>query len=499
MNKFTYLIFVVLASFVFYLNACAEADRDNDNDISEKVVIKQSVIDINDSNNGTKFSYADILDKATPSVVSVYTSRYESVYSNRLPYGTPELFREFGFSFPEIYSEPDKSYGDDEQLMPYGAGSGVIMTADGYIVTNHHVVHDRRGEPVDEIKIRLGDKREYLAELIGSDKKTDIAVLKINVVSAVSPITIANSDQIRVGDIVFAIGNPLEVGITATQGIVSALGRHSLGILGEGAYEDFIQTDASINYGNSGGALIDAHGRLIGINTAIYGSRSGGSIGIGFAIPVNIAIDVMKKLIEVGEVPRGLLGVYSQNVTLDIAEAFGLDSTEGALVDHVQEGSPAATSGIAHGDIIIKVNDDKIKSFHDLRLKVSQMKPGTKVIISVYRDGKLLEIPVVLGDVEDNFSKNSEDSILEGVTLRYLDLEARAKLSVPENISGVLVSGISSKSPYLQIMRPNTIIMEVNGHLVEEPKDIGRHLDEEKANRFYIWDNGRVRYLVIRL
>ena len=335
-----------------------------------------------------------------------------------MPNGIPELFRQFGFPVPEMYKEPENREEENEQLKPYGSGSGVIMTEDGYIMTNHHVVHDRRGKPVDEIKIRLDDKREYVAELIGSDKKTDIAILKIEVTSAISPITVANSDQIRVGDVVFAIGNPLEVGITATQGIVSATGRHSLGILGQGAYEDFIQTDASINLGNSGGALIDAYGRLIGINTAIF-SRSGGSIGIGFAIPVNIALDVMKKLVEVGEVPRGLLGIYSENVTTDIEEAFGLDSTDGALVVQVIEGSPAEIAGISHGDVIIKINEENIKSSQDLRLKVSQMSPGSEVVVYLYRDGELLEIPVILGNVDDNYAKNGEESILEGVTLKY--------------------------------------------------------------------------------
>ena len=399
MNLLIRILFVSLTPFVLNFSACAEGGDKKIGNTIEKVMIKESVIDQADFENRTTFSYADVLEKATPSVVSVYTAKYQSVYSNRMPNGIPELFRQFGFPVPEMYGEPEAREEAREQLKPYGAGSGVIMTEDGYIMTNHHVVHDQRGEPVDEIKIRLDDKREYVAELIGSDKKTDIAVLKIEVTSAISPITVANSDQIRVGDVVFAIGNPLEVGITATQGIVSATGRHSLGILGQDAYENFIQTDASINLGNSGGALIDAYGRLIGINTAIF-SRSGGSIGIGFAIPVNMGLDVMKKLVEVGEVPRGLLGIYSQNVTIDIAEAFGLDSTEGALVDQVQVGSPAEVAGITHGDVIIKINDQNIKSSQDLRLKVSQMNPGSEVTVYLYRNGELLEIPVTLGDVE---------------------------------------------------------------------------------------------------
>ena len=192
------------------------------------------------------------------------------------------------------------------------------------------------------------------------------------------------------------------------------------------------------------------------------------------------------------------MGLYSENVTLDIAEAFGLDSTDGALVVQVIEGSPAEIAGIAHGDVIIKINKETIKSSQDLRLKVSQMSPGSEAVVFLYRDGELLEIPVILGDIEDNYANNGEESILEGVTLKYLDQETRVSLSVPEKISGVLVAKISSKSPYAQIMRPNTIIMEVNGQSVSEPKDIAEYVDKEKANRFYIWYNGRVRYLVIR-
>ncbi|MFL2848484.1 MAG: Do family serine endopeptidase [Coraliomargaritaceae bacterium] len=497
MNLLIRILWIVLTPFGLYFSACAGDNDKKSNDNIEKIIIRESVIDTIDTENGMTFSYADVLEKATPSVVSVYTSKYASVYSNRMPNGIPDIFRQFGFPMPEMYSEPNDREEGSEELKPYGAGSGVIMTEDGYIVTNHHVVHDRSGKPVDEIKIRLNDMREYVAELIGSDKKTDIAVLKIEVTSAITPLNVADSDQIRMGDVVFAIGNPLEVGITSTQGIVSATGRHSLGILGQGAYEDFIQTDASINLGNSGGALIDIYGRLIGINTAIF-SRSGGSIGIGFAIPVNMALDVMKKLVEVGEVPRGLLGIYSQNVTLDIAEAFNLESTQGALVDQVQVGSPADVAGISHGDIIINIDDQIIKSSQDLRLKVSQMDPGSEVVVYLYRDGELLQIPVILGDIEDDFSINGDEVILEGVTLKYLDQEIRAKLSVPEKISGVLVEDVSAKSPFARSLRPNTIIMEVNGEPVAKPKDIGDYINKEKVNRFYIWYKGRIRYLVVR-
>lgn len=296
-------------------------------------------------------SYADVLERATPSVVAVYTSRLVAPsYYRRAPQGIQELFRYFGQPLPPI--NPDSQ----ERLEQVGVGSGVIISADGYIVTNHHVVQVQRGQAADEIRVRLSNNAEYVATLVGSDEKTDVAVLKIKPEQALPVATLADSAKLRVGDIVFAIGHPLDVGLTATQGIVSALGRDSSGILGPGAYENFIQTDASINLGNSGGALIDAVGRLIGINTAIV-SGSGGSIGIGFAIPSNMVLNVATNLIELGEVPRGLLGLVPVNLTQDLADAFVRSSTRGALVNQVQPGSPAESAGIQHGDIIIQVDE----------------------------------------------------------------------------------------------------------------------------------------------
>lgn len=500
MNSRVQILILHAFSLTLFLPACADEGSQQAGQISEKVIIEEVLLaPVASSPESVPFTYADTLEKATPSVVSVYTEKYETPYSNRMPNGIPELFRQFGFPVPDFYEDPNSNTreSDEKELRPYGAGSGVIVSDKGYIVTNHHVVHDQRGKPVDKIRIRLQDKREFEAELIGSDQKTDVAVLKVESASAIHPISVADSDQIRVGDVVFAIGNPLEVGITATQGIVSATGRHSLGILGQGAYENFIQTDASINLGNSGGALIDAYGRLIGINTAIY-SRTGGSIGIGFAIPVNIVLDVMKKLVEVGAVPRGLLGLTSQNISLDMAEAFGLESTEGALVTQVLEDSPAERAGIVHGDIIVQIDDSKILSFQDLRLKVSQMSPGSEVNVHLYREGERLEIPVILGNIDDSLAGSSDEGLLEGVRLRSLDAATREQLSVPEEISGVLVSDVASDSPFARSILPNMILMEVNREAVSTPEDVWEHLDEEKANRLYIWYRGSISYLVIK-
>ncbi|MGB0416323.1 MAG: trypsin-like peptidase domain-containing protein, partial [Coraliomargarita sp.] len=334
-------------------------------------------------------SYADVIAGAAPSVVSVYTTRIQSYQQPEMPRGMDQLFR--NFARPEQPREP-------QSREVTGLGSGVIISADGYIITNHHVIRDDRSGPVDEIRVQLDGGDEFIAEVVGTDARTDIAVVKIDTEQPLDVTTIANSDLLRTGDIVFAIGSPLGQSQTVTQGIVSATERTSLEILGPGSYENFIQTDAAINLGNSGGALIDAWGRLVGINTAIV-SGTGGSIGLGYAIPTNMALRVARSLIEIGEVPRGLLGLYPVDLDTDLAEAFELESTRGALVNQVQEGAPAEAAGIQHGDIILKVDDVAIESAAQLRLTVSQMAPGSEVAVTLVRNGESLIKTVVLGSL----------------------------------------------------------------------------------------------------
>ena len=438
-------------------------------------------------------SYADVLDKATPSVVSVYTS---SIVTMRRSQSLPEIFRYFGIPTDPSETESGNNRKRREQL---GVGSGVIISEDGYIVTNHHVVQGMRGREVDQVIVRLSDGYEYEATLIGSDSKTDVAVLKIDSDTQLAALTFANSDRIRVGDVVFAIGNPLDVGLTATQGIVSATGRSQGGrILGPGSYEDFIQTDAAINLGNSGGALIDAWGRLVGINTAIV-SGSGGSIGIGFAIPVNMVLNVATNLIQSGEVPRGLLGLFPSDLTRDMAEAFGLDSTSGALVNQVQEDSPASRGGIVHGDIITKIGDTEIGSASQLRLVVSQIPPGTKVEVTLIREGEIISLPIVLGSLNENIAAlTGASSPIEGVSLRVIDKEARDEFSIPEDIRGVLVSKIADDSPYIEIFEKGMVILEVNGATTITVDQIASNLSKGQ-NMLYLWVRGTRGFSVIKL
>ena len=439
-------------------------------------------------------SYAGVLGQATPSVVAVYTSR---IVSARESLTLPEFYRQFSRPIPRAMPEEGLNRERKERL---GVGSGVIISADGYIVTNYHVVQGMRGREVDEILVRLNDGTEYVAALIGSDSKTDVAILKIEANASLPAVTLADSDLLRVGDIVFAIGNPRDLGLTATQGIVSALERNRGGqILGAGSYENFIQTDAAINLGNSGGALVDAWGRLVGINTAIV-SSSGGSIGLGFAIPVNMVLNVASNLIKTGEVPRGMLGLFPDDLNREMADAFGLESTRGALVNQVQEDSPASRGGIRHGDIILKIDEREIDSAAELRLVVSQVLPGTKVAVTLIRQGKTMVLPITLGSLTGKVGAiNTDSSALKGVILRPLNDDLRDAYSIPNDLDGVLLIDVEDDSPFVDKLEPLTVIIEINGNAVNSIDGIEENLVMNRQNRFYIWADGKKRFVILKL
>ncbi|MEJ0002445.1 MAG: trypsin-like peptidase domain-containing protein [Pararobbsia sp.] len=323
-------------------------------------------------------SYADGAQKAMPAVVNVFSSK-GGTPGTRDPRMNDPLFRYF-FGQGGVPNKP----------VPHPAsnlGSGVIVSEDGYILTNQHVV-----DGADEIEVALADGRKTDAKVIGTDPETDLAVLKINLTD-LPTITLGRMDTTRVGDVVLAIGNPFGVGQTVTMGIISALGRNHLGI---NTFENFIQTDAAINPGNSGGALVDVHGNLLGINTAIY-SRSGGSLGIGFAIPVSTARTVLESIIETGTVTRGWIGVEPQDVTPDISESFGLSQKNGAIVAGVLQGGPADKAGIKPGDILIGVGDQPIDDTTKLLNVIAQIKPGTNALVHLIRKNKPLDVMLVVG------------------------------------------------------------------------------------------------------
>ncbi|WP_193097513.1 S1C family serine protease [Burkholderia sp. Z1] len=321
-------------------------------------------------------SYAEAAQKAMPAVVNVFSSKDGSLPPD--PRAKDPLFRYF-------FGDRNARKQQDEPAA--NLGSGVIVSPEGYILTNQHVV-----DGADQIEVALADGRTATAKVIGSDPETDLAVLKINMTN-LPTITLGRSDQSRVGDVVLAIGNPFGVGQTVTMGIISALGRNHLGI---NTFENFIQTDAPINPGNSGGALVDVNGNLLGINTAIY-SRSGGSLGIGFAIPVSTARTVLESIITSGSVTRGWIGVEPQDVTPEIAESFGLQQKSGAIVAGVLQGGPADKAGIKPGDILVTVNGEDITDTTKLLNVVAQIKPGTPTKVHVVRKGKEFDVNVVIG------------------------------------------------------------------------------------------------------
>ena len=319
-------------------------------------------------------SYADAAKKALPSVVHVYTSK--EVKAPRHPFAEDPVFRYF---FGDRFGGPQRQSG---------LGSGVIVSADGYILTNNHVV-----ENMDEIEVATNDNRRFRARIVGTDPETDLAVLQIQDGGKLPTITFAPTESLRVGDIVLAIGNPFGVGQTVTHGIVSALGRSQLGI---NTFENFIQTDAAINPGNSGGALVDSAGNLVGINTAIF-SRSGGSQGIGFAIPVSITRSVMEQIIRTGSVTRGWIGVEAQEITPELAESFKLPATEGALIAGVMRGSPADRAGIRPGDVLVAVAGKPVKDPQAMLDLIAGLPPGTATQFRLRREAKELEVVVNIG------------------------------------------------------------------------------------------------------
>ncbi len=325
-------------------------------------------------------SYAEILRPAMPSVVNISSLHVIQTYEYS-PFLADPFFRNF-------FGDELGGYAVPRQRLESSLGSGVIVGADGIILTNYHVI-----EAAAEVKVALGDGHELQARVVGSDPRTDLAVLKV-ADGALPTALFGRSENLQVGDVVFAIGNPFGLGGTVTMGIVSALGRGNLGITD---LEDFIQTDASINPGNSGGALINARGELVGINTAIY-SQSGGSNGIGFAIPVDLARSVLDSILEHGRVVRGYAGLSLQAMTPEIARAFGLDDAAGALVAETDPSGPAARAGIRRGDIVVATDGRPIESSDDLRTRLARFKPGDRVILQIVRDGRRAELTLTLGE-----------------------------------------------------------------------------------------------------
>ncbi|UCF63304.1 MAG: DegQ family serine endoprotease [bacterium] len=400
-------------------------------------------------------AFADIAEKVKPSVVTIFTEKI--IKSRRSPFFQFPFEQFFGEDFEKHFNVPQNPQREQKQ---FGLGSGVIVSEDGIILTNNHVI-----EGADEIKVRLlENKKEYVAQVKGFDARTDLAILKIEAAN-LPKINFGDSDAARVGEWVLAIGSPLspELAHTVTSGIISAKGRS--GLFDPGQYEDFIQTDAAINPGNSGGALVDLHGNLIGLNTAIA-SRTGGFMGIGFAIPANLANKVMNDILTKGKVVRGWLGVSIQDVDEDLAKALNLPNTNGVLVPSVQEDSPAEKAGIKAEDVIIELNGRDIKNSSELRNLVAATNPGTNVKLTILRAGKEKEISVTLGELPEEqplAQQSPKTSEKIGITVSNITPALIDKFELPVKKDGVVIIEVQGGSVAAQSgLRPGDVILSVN-------------------------------------
>ncbi|MCB1204546.1 MAG: Do family serine endopeptidase [Verrucomicrobiae bacterium] len=438
----------------------ARADGIKYADLEKKIILDKAPAT---PEGGAVGSYAPALEKVMPAVVTIFSSK--TVTRERNPQ-QEELFRRM---FPDIPEDFFERQGEGEGGREEGLGSGVIVSDDGYILTNNHVVGD-----ADEIKVTLPSdrKKEYEAKVVGADPQTDVALIKIDAKN-LPHVAIGDSSNLKIGDVVLAVGNPLGLEQTATIGIISAVGRSDVNIIEQG-YENFIQTDAAINRGNSGGALVDASGRLIGIPTAIQSNFSGGNIGIGFAIPSNMALNIVQRLLDGGGVvKRGFLGVFLRDLDNNMARALGQESTDGVLVAEVGEKTPAEAAGMKPGDLIVGYAGKPVENMQQLRLDISNTAPGSEVNFEIVRKGKKTDLKVKLGDLEDNHlaengpghrpGAGKDSDIIEGVVVDDLDEDTRTSLQLDDSIEGVLVKSVKDDAAAAEAgLRPGMVITQID-------------------------------------
>ncbi len=451
-------------------------------------------LSLNSNSQSIPSSFADLAEKLMPSVVNISTTTTVTTRSNPFPFQFPP-----GSPFEDMFKE----FGTPQERKSAALGSGFIIDEKGIVVTNNHVIQD-----AEDIIIRVNDDREFNAKVIGADPLSDIAVLQLETNEKFIPVKFGNSDKARIGDWVIAIGNPFGLGGTVTSGIISARNR----ALGLSRYEDYIQTDASINSGNSGGPLFDMNGDVIGINTAILG-RSG-SIGIGFAIPSNSAKIVINQLIEFGETKRGWLGVRIQDVTKEIAEVENLDEPRGALVASVAQNSPSEKAGVKAGDIILEFNGERIQEMKQLPIIVAKTEVGKKVKVKIWRNKKEITKTITLGRLEtsEDFKvaeKNKATKEIEienlKITVRQLTNEDIKIRNLPNQTSGLVITNIENDSPLKDSIELNSIILEAQKKKIRNVNDLNQSIKQVLSSNqktillvIYNSENQR-RYIGIKL
>ena len=453
MNKFK----TILISFIFFFN-----------------------FQINSFSQNIPGSFADLAEKLMPSVVNISTTTVITTQSNPFPFQFPP-----GSPFEDMFKE----FGTPQERQSSALGSGFIIDEKGIVVTNNHVISDAK-----DIIVRVNGDREFKAKVIGADPLSDIAVLQLETKEKFIPVKFGDSDKARIGDWVIAIGNPFGLGGTVTSGIISARNRS----IGLSRYEDYIQTDASINSGNSGGPLFDMNGDVIGINTAILGRN--GSIGIGFSIPSNSAKIVIDQLIEFGETKRGWLGVRIQDVTKEIADVEKLDQPRGALVASVAENSPSDKAGVKAGDIILEFNGEKIQEMKELPIIVARTEVGKKVKVKIWRNKKEIIKTITLGRLEtsEDFkvsekSKEPKELRIENlkITVRELTNDDIKERSLPNQTTGLVITKIENNSPLINSVEVNSIILEAQKKKIRSINDL------EKAVQQVLKSNQKTILLVI--
>ena len=440
-------------------------------------------------------AFRSVAKQVSPAVVFIQVEKEVTQQMSNNPFGNSPFGDEF---FRRFFGQPPQQQQEQQQApkrRETGQGSGFLISADGYIMTNNHVVGD-----ADKVTVQLLDGREYDAEIVGTDPPTDVALIKINADEKLPFLKLGNSDKLEVGDWVLAFGNPFGLSHTLTAGIVSAKGRSGIGL---NDYENFIQTDAAINPGNSGGPLVNLDGEVVGMNTAIF-SRSGGYMGIGFAIPINMATNIREQLVQHGSVTRGRIGVYIQDLTKDLAESFDIDQRNGILVAQVMADSPAENAGLKQGDVILELDGKKVDKVANFRNQIALTRPGTEVELLVLREGKKKEIDVTIGAMETDQQGHpvSSNELPElGMSLQTLTPELADQLGY-ENESGVVVTEIQAGSIAARAgIKRGDLIQEVNRQEVNDPDQVRKLIEEGKKKTvlLLVRQGDASRYLALKL